>query len=151
MSVFSRTFSDAPPAALNAQQRCVALLVALALVSLLGVAAYLRPSPAGLGTHRQLGLPPCTFQWVLGWPCPACGMTTSWAHTVRGDLSAAVRCNAGGTLLCLLALACAPWLLAAGLTGRWLVRPPREAAWGGLVLVLVAVTLIDWAGRLLRG
>ena len=35
-----------------------------------------------MGTHQQLGLPPCNFVTLTGYPCPACGMTTSFALLV---------------------------------------------------------------------
>src|SRR5687768_6027839 len=50
------------------------------------LAAILTPSERGVGTHRQLGLPECTFLWVTGFPCPFCGMTTSWTHAAHGDV-----------------------------------------------------------------
>src|SRR5262249_20024294 len=54
----------------------------LAAVMLL-VAGLLRPSANGVGTHRQLGLPPCAFLHFTGIPCPSCGLTTSVAHAAR--------------------------------------------------------------------
>ena len=49
-------------------------------------------------THRQLGLPPCTFKEMTGLPCPSCGMTSSFALLVRGDVMNSLRANAVGTL-----------------------------------------------------
>src|SRR5437016_1117396 len=37
-------------------------------------------------THRGLGLPPCTFYEQTRLPCPSCGMTTSFALLIRGDV-----------------------------------------------------------------
>ena len=51
----------------------------------IGLAIYLQPSPEGLGTHRQLGLGRCGMLVATGLPCPSCGMTTAFAHTVRGQ------------------------------------------------------------------
>jgi hypothetical protein len=50
---------------------------------LLLIARLLQPSPDGVGTHRQLGLPPCAFLHFTGIPCPSCGLTTSVAHAAR--------------------------------------------------------------------
>jgi len=121
------------------------------LVMLLATAACLSPNPRGMGTHRQLGLPPCTIVQWFGIRCPSCGMTTSWAHLLQGDAIAAFRANAGGALLAAGALVCGPWLLISGVRGRWLVAPPHEGLTLAAGLVIVAVTLIDWTLRVSLG
>jgi hypothetical protein len=73
----------------------VALLGAMVLV----VARVLHPSTSGQGTHEQLGLPPCTFHRLTGHGCPGCGLTTAFAHLVRGHLGAAFAANPVGILL----------------------------------------------------
>ena len=73
--------------------------LAIGLSTLLITAATLRPSKNGLGTHQQLGLPPCTVRVAFGIPCPSCGMTTSWSHFMRGRWTSSIECNAGGFLL----------------------------------------------------
>lgn len=65
----------------------------------LTLAAGLEPNPLGHGTHTQLGLPPCGFLLVTGYPCPGCGLTTSFAHMMNAELVAALRANAFGVLL----------------------------------------------------
>jgi hypothetical protein len=132
-------------------QRLAMVLAGGMLVTLLAVASRLTPSPSGLGTHQRLGLPMCTIRVCFGVRCPACGMTTSWAHLTRGNLPAAVRANAGGALLGLAALVCGPWLLASGLRGRWLLTPPHEWVTVGIGVAIIAVTLIDWSLRLTFG
>lgn len=47
------------------------------------VARLLQPSSRGVGTHEQLGLPPCAFLHFTGIPCPSCGLTTSFAHAAH--------------------------------------------------------------------
>jgi hypothetical protein len=121
------------------------------LVSLLATAAWLTPSPRGMGTHRQLGLPPCTIVAWYNVRCPSCGMTTSWSHMVRAQPLAACRANAGGALLALAAAVTGPWLLVSGARGKWLAGPPRETAILAIGLVIVTVTLIDWTLRLTFG
>ena len=63
-------------------------IAALAAVTL-GIARALTPSPAGIGTHQQLGLPPCTFLHWTGFPCPSCGLTTCFAYAAHGEFIAA--------------------------------------------------------------
>ncbi|RMG03430.1 MAG: DUF2752 domain-containing protein, partial [Planctomycetota bacterium] len=62
--------------------RCLTGGAAVGLAGLLVIAAVLRPSPTGLGTHQQLGLPPCTFRAMFGSRCPTCGMTTAWSNVM---------------------------------------------------------------------
>ncbi|MCA9268178.1 MAG: DUF2752 domain-containing protein [Planctomycetales bacterium] len=121
------------------------------LISMLGVAVWLKPSPRGFGTHTQLGLQPCTFTQLARIRCPSCGMTTSWAHTVRGQLFSAVKANSGGTLLALLALVGGPWLLLSGVLGKWFCGRPNEWLVVALAAFVVIVTLTDWGIRLGMG
>jgi hypothetical protein len=67
----------------TSQDRIRYLAVAGSSVALLLIARLLRPSVDGVGTHRQLGLPPCAFLHFTGVPCPSCGLTTSVAHAAR--------------------------------------------------------------------
>lgn len=73
-------------------------------------------------THRQLGLPPCSFKELTGYPCPSCGMTTSFALLLHGDIWNSARANFAGTALATLGLAFIPWALACAAGGRvvWL-------------------------------
>lgn len=133
--------------------RIVWFLVALVLLTLLGLAVWLNPDPygTGYGTHQQLGLPPCTFTTVLKIRCPSCGMTTAWAYTVRGQLHKALGANVGGTLLALLAIVLVPWLAVTSIRGRWLFGRPRDMAIVIVAAVVLGVTLVDWCFRLWLG
>lgn len=121
------------------------------LIVLLVTAARLTPSPRGMGTHQQLGLPPCTLVQWFGIRCPSCGMTTSWAYLTKGHVVAAFQANAGGALLALLAALCGPWLAASGVRGRWFVAPPHEWTTLAVGLSVVAVTILQWTFRLSLG
>lgn len=120
------------------------------LVVPLGIATRLTPSPLGMGTHMQLGLQPCSLVQFAGIRCPACGMTTSWAYMVHGQVVKAVQTNAGGALLAVIAAAVGPWLIGSGWRGRWIFGPPHETATLCVALAVVLVTLIDWIIRLQR-
>lgn len=80
-------------------------------VVVLFVALWLDPDPRGFGTHQQLripgtgiGLPPCTMKSLTGLPCATCGMTTSFAHAVRGHWITAFHAHPFGLVLFLVAL-----------------------------------------------
>jgi hypothetical protein len=69
------------------------------------VARLLQPSSHGVGTHEQIGLPPCAFLHFTGIPCPSCGLTTSFAHAARLHFYEAFAAQPFGLILfCLTAL-----------------------------------------------
>lgn len=59
-------------------------------VGLLAVSAWLTPAVQGHSTHTQLGLLPCTFLALSGYPCPMCGATTSFALMAEGRVPEAL-------------------------------------------------------------
>lgn len=119
------------------------------LVVLFAIASCLTPDPQGFGTHRQMGLPPCSIQTLYGIPCPTCGMTTAFAHFVRGELVSASQANPGGFLAASSCVLLLPWSIAGIVRGRLLwVRSPVESA-VILLAVLVGVSLLSWATRFL--
>lgn len=71
----------------------VACLVLLIIPAVFVTAIVLNPDPSGMGTHQQLGLPPCAFLKATGLVCPQCGLTTSFALLVRGRTGEAFRAN----------------------------------------------------------
>ncbi|MBC8350948.1 MAG: DUF2752 domain-containing protein [Planctomycetes bacterium] len=151
LSVGSVIALDRSSLHLTSLQRVSSIAIGSILIGLLVTAATLRPSQHGFGTHQQLGLPPCTIQLLYSVRCPACGMTTSWAHATRGQLFAALRANVGGTLLAGLAIIVGPWLLLSGFRGRWIWWVPNEWIAAAVSLALLLVTIMDWGCRLLAG
>jgi hypothetical protein len=119
------------------------------LVGVFGIAAWLNPydeegRARRLETHLQLGLPPCTFRSLTGLPCPSCGMTTSFALLMHGDLENSLRANAVGTLLALFGLALIPWSLASLLCKRLVFIGSVERTAIGVVLIFVVLLLTRW-------
>jgi hypothetical protein len=124
--------------------------LALALVAVFVTAWELNPygpdgSPRRMETHRQLGLPPCTFYALTGLPCPSCGMTTSFALLVRGDVANSFRANAVGTLLALVCLALIPWALVSAACKRPLFIRSLDRALAVAVLGFLGLMLLRWA------
>jgi hypothetical protein len=67
------------------------LFLFLAWCGVLLIACKLTPDPRGYATHTQLGFAPCTWRTLYGRPCPSCGLTTAFAHLVRGEWRQAIR------------------------------------------------------------
>jgi hypothetical protein len=80
--------------------RAFSLCISAACLTVLILAATVTPNPAGVGTHAELGMYDCQFLARTGLPCPSCGMTTSFAHFVRGNFLASlyVQPDIGGDL-----------------------------------------------------
>ena len=118
------------------------------LVVLFVLASTLSPDPAGIGTHEQLGLPPCGLNALFEIPCPACGMTTSWVWFSHGHWIRSAQSNLGGFLMALLALPTLAWCLTSAFQGHWKAWFPRPFVIAGLMGATLAVTLIQWLFRL---
>jgi hypothetical protein len=128
-------------------QRVLLLVAGSGLLSMLIVAACLSPDPNGMGTHQQLGLPPCSMVQWFQLRCPACGMTTSWSLMMHGQPGIAFAANSGGALLALGALVSAPWMLVTAVAGRYLLAPPSQEWLVAITLSIAGVTLVDWIVR----
>jgi hypothetical protein len=112
---------------------------------------YLHPAPDGLGTHEQLGLAPCGFLHMTGQPCPGCGLTTAFAHMVRGQVPSALIVQPFGALLFLLILGGALGLTVTCFMGRtWnlvLLRINAPVWLYGLVFLALA----SWGYKIVYG
>jgi hypothetical protein len=130
--------------------------IAVVLVAVFATAVWLNPydeqgAARRIETHLQLGLPPCTFRLITGVPCPSCGMTTSFALLMHGDVVNSLRANAVGTFLALFCLVLIPWSLASALVRRYfgIVSVDRALMWCVMVFVVLLLTrwfaLLGWA------
>lgn len=125
------------------------ILIALALGTVFFVATQVRPyNPDGSvmrsASHQSIGLPACRFKEWSGIGCPSCGMTTSFALLVRGDLVNSARANWVGTLL---AVGCAifiPWSLISALRGRYWGVQRIDGLLAFLAGVLTVAMLLRW-------
>ncbi len=127
----------------------MAAVVAMAAATILGLAAYLEPSPTGLGTHTQLAMPTCGWIVTMDLPCPTCGMTTAFAHAANGNPVAALGAQPMGAAL---ALVTAMALLVAGyvaVTGS-VVGSIFGRLWSGRTAWILAVAVTAaWAYKVL--
>jgi hypothetical protein len=113
------------------------------------IAALLNPyqedgTPRTMETHRQLGLPECTFKEVTGLPCPSCGMTTSFSLLIHGDPLNSLRANFAGTVLATLGLIYVPWSILSALRGRFLYVRSLELTLFRLSIVFLILLFGRW-------
>lgn len=121
--------SAGPTARATRGQRAAGLIVAAICLTVLCIAASLKPDPRGVETHAQLGLWPCGWYMASGFPCPTCGMTTAFAAAANRDLLGSLRTQPFGLLLSLSTAA---------------------AFWGGLHTAVFGSRLGTLGGTLLR-
>lgn len=129
--------------------RVALILFAVGLVAVYVTACRLDPydangRPLKFGAHTRLGMPPCEFYVAFGKLCPSCGLTTSFALLMHGDVRNSLRANPVGTLMALFGMALVPWSLSIALRGRylWVRSIERASLWvGGAFFILL---LIRW-------
>jgi hypothetical protein len=148
-STLERPTERKPRPAMGAWVRGSLVGMALGLVAVFAIAFRLDPYRADgtarrMETHRQLNLPPCTFKETTGLPCPSCGMTTSFALLVRGDVVHSLRANAVGTLLAVFGVVLIPWALASAVRRRPLFLRSLERAFTICILVFLGAMLLRW-------
>jgi Protein of unknown function (DUF2752) len=127
-----------------ARDRTVYLALALCSIIAINLARLLEPSPDGVGTHEQMGLPPCPFFHLTGIPCPSCGLTTSFAHAARLNFYASFIAQPFGLIAFCLAILSIP--LSIYLAGNR--RPWSELIHirgiKVLIYALIALFVISW-------
>ncbi len=136
--------------------RLASVPVLAAVVVVLGLAAWLEPAAGGHGTHTQLGLDGCTILSMTGWPCPMCGMTTTFSLLAHGRVPEAAWNQPFGVVLFLGVLAVGGVALAELVAPsdrwrrlwRWVLR--REGRLTALFLLGLAAGWI-WKIALMRG
>jgi len=140
------------PPRLNLWVRGALTGIALGLMFVFFIAWQLNPyeedgTPRRNGTHQQkpLGMAPCTFLAQTGVPCPACGMTTSFALLVRGDVVNSLEANWVGTLLAATGMLFLPWAAISVVRGRSLFVRSLEMVLIVFVSSLLGLMLIRWA------
>ncbi len=131
--------------------RLWATIVLVACGAVLGLSAYLKPDPRGFGTHAQLGTGQCGMLIVTGYPCPTCGMTTAFAHTVRGQWGRAFLVQPAGFVMALATIVLtvgSAWTLVRGRVPRVhvsFVTPYR------VFFTLLVLLLGSWAFKIVVG
>jgi len=141
------------PGQLSLVVRGTLAVMALGMALVLGLAVTLNPyqpdgNPRTMGTHQQLGLPPCNFMVMTGYPCPSCGLTTSFSLMMHGDLVNSFRTNWVGTLMVITGFILIPWLIGGVIRGRLYWLRSLEMGAMGLLIAFAVLLVVRWASVL---
>lgn len=149
LSTAGNAIGNEPDVSFSRFSRVSVGLLGLFPLILLAITTQLSPSQEGLGTHQQLGLPPCSMRVVFGVRCPACGMTTSWSYFVRGQWGASIATNPGGFLLAFYSLVFAGLCFLCVRRNR--MPAYRAQEWMVKTLLgIVLITIVNWCWVLMR-
>lgn len=111
-------------------------------------ARVLSPDPIH-GSSAQLGLPPCGFQQLTGYPCPGCGLTTAFSYMAHFDPGGAWHVNAFGILLFAVTAGFVPFAITALVRG-WSLHGALDRIHGEqTVIALSLLALAYWLVRVL--
>ena len=133
---------------LPASGRLTALVIAGAALAVLVIGLLLSPSPTGMGTHKALGLQPCQFLATSGLPCPTCGMTTSFAHFVRGEWLRSFYVQPMGFLGALATGAIFWACFYIAVTGRPIHRLIKQVPMLTLVVTSIGLAIAAWGWKI---
>lgn len=129
-------------------ERLLSLGISLGCLAVLVTAAQLTPHPAGMGTHRDLGLYACTFVDRTGLPCPSCGMTTSFTWFAHGNLLASFYVQPAGLALAILATLVFWTGLYIAITGKPVHRLLKRFPPIVYLSVLFGIGIFGWAWKI---
>ena len=141
--------SDAPEVHEAKVTRLLWGLLLCAAVAVLVIARVLHPDPSHLGTHVQLGLPPCAFLTWTGLPCPTCGLTTAFAHMARLEITMAARAHWLGPLLFTVTIAALPLCAFACVRALPFAIVIKRLRLAPLAAIIAAAATVGWFARLL--
>jgi Protein of unknown function (DUF2752) len=97
-----------------------------------------------LGTHQQLGLPPCNFKELTTVPCPSCGMTSSFSLLLHGDVVNSLKANFAGTALLTFGLLFVPWAFASVFLRRFVFIRSMEMVVFRLAIIFLVLLFGRW-------
>lgn len=109
-------------------------------------------APLKHGSHTQVGLPACAFYAATQYPCPGCGLTTSFSLLVHGDLRNSLSANEAGAVVATLSGMALVYFTVVSVSG-WALRGvgvDRPLVWlvcGSALMVMARYTAVLFASR----
>lgn len=126
-------------------------MLCLIALAVLVTAGMINPDPTGVGTHQQLGLPPCG--WVLasgGYPCPTCGMTTAFAAAAHARPGVSLWAQPFGAALALATVVFFWGSLHVAVFGSMLTRALDPILKPRVLIVISVLFLLAWAYKAIQ-
>lgn len=139
VELFGRTWPKARLA-----ERLFWAVTALACAVVLGLSMWLRADSRGVGTHQQLGLPPCGFVDMFDIPCPSCGFTTTYTLAAHGHVIDAAVNQPFGLFLFVLTVLAVPMGVIAAVRNVSLLDATVRWPWNRIMLGLLVGWLACW-------
>ena len=138
--------TDSTDASLPARSwrfRVVRLIVLAICIAWIAKAASLTPKAKGYGTAEAF-LPACGMLTTHGYPCPSCGMTTSMAASVRGQLGVAWNAHPFGLVLTVIVVLAGVISATECLLGRPVIRGLSRVRWWVYVAIFGGGMMGGW-------
>ena len=126
-----------------------AAIIAVAVCVIFLAAAWVTPNQRGVGTHHQLGLPTCGWIIAADIPCPTCGMTTSFAHAVRGQFLQSLFAQPMGLVLAIVTFLTGIIASITAITGRSLALIWMPYCARKYIILLGIFALLAWGFKIL--
>ena len=136
------------PVRITLHSRLMALGLWAACAMLIYTAVRLTPSPDGIGTHTELGYLGCSMLMTTGYPCPTCGMTTSFAWFYRGNLAASFYVQPAGFVAAYLVGMLLLLTTYEGISGRPIHRLMRFFPTKWMVILGATIVLAGWGWKI---
>ena len=124
-------------------------VISLLCLVLISIGLILKLDPSGLGTHTQLGLPPCEFLLSTGKPCITCGATTAFVLCAHGRIFEGFKTHPFGAFVFFACIFIAFSCIKALVTGNSLLLKVAILPWGSIIIFIIAFALLSWIYKLL--
>lgn len=102
---------------------------------------------AGVDPDRPLPFDVCAFKYLLGFPCPTCGLTRAMCHALHGDWAVSIGYHPAGILLAAALIGWMLWSLAEAVRGQPVAEVARGRLSASMVSVGVVASIAAWAVR----
>jgi hypothetical protein len=126
-------------------ERVIWAIIMVGCMTVLCLALWLDPEPAGHGTHEQLGLPPCGLVAAYNIPCPSCGFTTTFSYAAHLRFIDAIKNQPFGFLIFLGAVAAIPIGFRVVFFRYSVLIRTQQWPWWTIIILTVSGWLLGWA------